>query len=199
MPYTPTDLSELLGSRICHDLISPLGAISNGIELLTMSGQPVSPEIELIAESIANANARVRFFRIAFGVAPDGHFIGKKEVVSILEDVCRGSKIDIRWEVEGKLGRSDVKAAFLAIQCLETALSYGGEITVSVISNVWQIQAKAEKLKIDVALWEQLKSGIASNGLAPAHIQFALLPAELSRQGRRPETMVTADTVTIRY
>jgi histidine phosphotransferase ChpT len=68
-----------------------------------------------------------------------------------------------------------------------------------VISNVWQIQAKAEKLKIEVALWEQLKSDIAANGLAPAHIQFALLPAELSRQGRRPETMVTADTVTIRY
>jgi histidine phosphotransferase ChpT len=42
------DTSALLGSRICHDLISPLGAISNGLELLAMSGIASSPEMTLI-------------------------------------------------------------------------------------------------------------------------------------------------------
>ena len=56
-----TDLSALLGSRICHDLISPIGAIGNGVELLMMEGGTPSPELVLIAESVAAANARIRF------------------------------------------------------------------------------------------------------------------------------------------
>ena len=63
-----TDLAALLGSRICHDLISPIGAIGNGVELLMMEGGTPSPELVLIAESVAAANARIRFFRLAFGV-----------------------------------------------------------------------------------------------------------------------------------
>jgi len=40
----------LIGSRICHDLISPVGAINNGLELLLMSGMNMSPEVALIDE-----------------------------------------------------------------------------------------------------------------------------------------------------
>ena len=63
------DLTALVGSRICHDLISPLGAIGNGLELLQLSGLPQGPEWALIAESVENASARIRFFRIAYGAA----------------------------------------------------------------------------------------------------------------------------------
>ena len=65
-----TKLTALVASRICHDLISPIGAIGNGVELLTMeSGGTLRPEFALISESVANANARIRLFRIAFGAA----------------------------------------------------------------------------------------------------------------------------------
>jgi histidine phosphotransferase ChpT len=63
------ELTSLIGSRICHDLISPLGAIGNGVELLAMSEVAKGPEMSLIAESVENANARIRFFRVAFGAA----------------------------------------------------------------------------------------------------------------------------------
>jgi histidine phosphotransferase ChpT len=64
-----TDLTALVGSRICHDLVSPLGAIGNGVELLGLTGIAPSPEMALIVESVENANARLRFFRIAYGAA----------------------------------------------------------------------------------------------------------------------------------
>ena len=67
MTQDAIELNDLIGSRICHDLISPLGAIGNGVELLTMSGMTEVPEMTLISESVENANARIRFFRIAFG------------------------------------------------------------------------------------------------------------------------------------
>ena len=54
---TSRHIAALLGSRICHDLISPIGAISNGVELMQMSGADSSPELALISESVESANA----------------------------------------------------------------------------------------------------------------------------------------------
>ena len=62
------NLAALIGSRICHDLISPIGAVTNGLELMSMAGG-TGPELELVNESAANANARIRLFRLAFGQA----------------------------------------------------------------------------------------------------------------------------------
>ena len=78
------DFAALIGSRICHDLISPLGAIGNGVELLEMSSAGASPEMALISESVASANARIRFFRIAFGAAGSGGSVAAAEIRSIL-------------------------------------------------------------------------------------------------------------------
>ncbi len=66
MPHKP-DLAALVGSRICHDLISPIGAIGNGVELVLLDAAVGGPEVTLIADSVSHANARIRFFRIAFG------------------------------------------------------------------------------------------------------------------------------------
>jgi histidine phosphotransferase ChpT len=72
MAQNDLDLAALVSSRICHDLISPIGAINNGLELLNMSGaSPVGPEMQLICDNVKSASARIRFFRIAFGAASD--------------------------------------------------------------------------------------------------------------------------------
>ncbi len=68
MNVRSSDLVALIGSRICHDLISPIGAIGNGIELIGLSGAGAGPEMALISESVTNAQARIRFYyRVAFG------------------------------------------------------------------------------------------------------------------------------------
>ena len=54
------DLAALVGSRICHDLISPIGAIGNGVELLSLTDGDTGAEMDLINESVQNANARIR-------------------------------------------------------------------------------------------------------------------------------------------
>ena len=69
------DLAALIASRICHDLISPIGAIGNGVELLAMEPGGPRPEMALISESVANANARIRFFRICFGQASSDQLV----------------------------------------------------------------------------------------------------------------------------
>lgn len=198
----PTDLIALVGSRICHDLVSPLGAIGNGVELLAMAGAMPGPELALIAESVTNASARLRFFRIAYGAAPPGHGVARAEIRSILDDMTRGGRLKIDWDVAGDAARTEAKLAFLAIQCLESALPFGGRIRVGADGALWQIGAEAPKLKIDPALWAPLGDGKGAGeagGIAAAEVQFALLPAELARQGRRLTLRLGPQEIALRY
>ena len=78
------ELAALLCSRVCHDLISPVGAIVNGLEVLDDDPKPDDREfaLELIRKSAKTASARLQFCRLAFGAARnDTHLIG-----SILAD-----------------------------------------------------------------------------------------------------------------
>ena len=178
------DLAALIGSRICHDLISPIGAIGNGVELLMMSPEAQGPELALIAESVASANARIRFFRIAFGLSAADQRIGQPEVTSVLADLTRGTRLAIDWDGPADLSRPEVKLAFLLLMCLETALPYGGEITVSATGQAWTMTARAAKTKVDPDLWGQLSASSAESPLGAAHVHFTLAGAELRRLGR---------------
>ena len=179
-----SDLAALIGSRICHDLISPIGAIGNGVELLMMSPEAQGPEVALIAESVASANARIRFFRIAFGLSAADQRIGQPEVTSVLADLTRGTRLAIDWDGPSDLPRPVVKLAFLLLMCLETALPYGGEITVSATGLAWSMTARAAKTKVDPDLWGQLSASGPDSPLGAAHVHFTLAGVELRRLGR---------------
>lgn len=183
MGQSDVNLAALIGSRICHDLISPIGAINNGLELLEMSGGSTGPEIDLISESVGNASARIRFFRIAYGAASD-HPLGRAEVVSILKDNMGGGRLEVAYGPLDPQPRWGVRLAFLALQCIETALPYGGRIEISCDNGAWTLTGHAEKTSFDPALW-RLLDGAAVQDLAPAHVQFALLPQVALDAGRK--------------
>ncbi len=184
------DLAALIASRICHDLISPIGAIGNGVELLTMDGSEQRPEMALISESVANANARIRFFRISFGAATGDQRIARSEVMSVLTDLTRGGRVSYAWNSVADLPRREVRLAFLLLQCLETALAYGGKVTVTRDEAFWTIRAEAPRLRIDPALWEVLTEPRAPSDIGAGQVHFALVPEELARQGRRLVTEI---------
>lgn len=187
MPDKP-DLAALLGSRICHDLISPIGAISNGVELLMMDGAVPGPEMALVSESVAAANARIKYFRVGFGTASAEQRIGKSEVTGILADAMRG-RLSVDWHSKVDLSRREVKLAFLLIQCVETAMPYGGRIHVDQTDGRWIITAQSPKLRVDPDLWELLSNPAAHVDIGPAHVHFPLAAQEIAAQGMR----LTAD------
>lgn len=197
MATDPSDIIALLGSRICHDLISPLGAIGNGLELLMMSGTVPGPEMALISESVTNANARIRFFRIAFGAAAEGQNVALSEIRSILDDMTRGGRLRLDLRVTGDLTRRTAKLMFLALQCLETAMPFGGTVRIDVTGDGCAITAEAAKMKVDPVLWARLQGADAAE-ITPAQVQFALFPAELARQGRTLGLGIGADRIDMR-
>lgn len=198
MPHKP-DLTALLGSRICHDLISPIGAISNGLELLMLDGGQSGPEIVLISESVGNASARIRFFRVAFGVAQHEQRIGKAEVLSILADLTRGGRLQIDWQSDDDLGRSDVKIVFLLIQCLENAMAYGGKIAVTQGQDKWSVRGTANKLRINTEIWEMLVNPAAAPEITPALVQFPLVAEEIQRRGLRLRTTLAESDIAVEF
>lgn len=193
---TEADLVALVGSRLCHDLISPLGAIGNGVELLAMSGMGSSPEVQLIAEAVSAANARIKFFRVAFGQAGEQR-LGRNEILGVMQEMSSGGRLSIVWQPDGDHSRRVVKLVFLAVLCLEAALPWGGEITISEQSGTWKLEAKARRTKPDPALWSVLNG--AEGPVAAAQVQFALLPREARALGRSVEWELDEAGAAIRF
>lgn len=182
LPASAADLAALIGSRICHDLISPLGAIGNGVELLTLSGV-AGPEAELIRESVGNANARLKFFRVAFGAAGADQRMGRPEIAAILAELTRGGRLSIDWTVPGDLPRAEVKLAFLLLQCAESALPRGGQVTLARDGRLWTLTALSPRLRVEPPLWDAFAQGGPAEP-TPAQVHFALAARELAHLGR---------------
>lgn len=174
----PTDLAALLASRICHDLISPLGAIGNGVELLRLEGYSDGPETSLISESVAAANARIRFFRVAFGVAATGQMVGRTEVLALLAGVFP-ERLRITWLPEAPVSRIEVRRAFLGLLCLQSALPGGGDLVVAGCALHWSLEARAARIKPVPGHWAMLDQPDTGAALGPAEVHFGLLRQDL--------------------
>lgn len=194
------DLPALIGSRICHDLISPIGAINNGLELLTMGGggAMTGPELDLIGQSVGSASARIRFFRIAFGAAGT-QSMGAAEVTSILRDLFAETRFDVQWQIATPQARENVRLLFLALMCVETALHHGGQIALREEDGQFALQASADKVAIDPELWELLSDPSKAPKLQPAQVQFALLPLLAGESGRSITVTAEETLLTLQF
>ena len=195
MALNNLDLAALVSSRICHDLIYPIGAINNGLELLNMFGLVHDgPEIQLIGNSVKSASTRIQFFRIAFGAASED-VIGQTEVVSILDDMFDSGRLTVAWEpVDGQM-RKSVRRAFLAIQCLESAMPNGGQINVSSSRTSRKISGQADKLGEFELLWNEPNSP----KISAAHVQFVLLKNALLTDSLEIHVTQTSNEITIQF
>lgn len=192
------DLSALIGSRICHDLVSPLGAIGNGVELLGMS-QPPSPELDLIGESVAHALARIRMFRLAFGAVRGEQRISGREIASILEGLGKGGKIRFEWSMPTELPRREAKLLLLLVQCCESAMAWGGVLSIEHAGDDWRIAVRAPRLRLEPDLWEPLISASMPADPSPAEVHFSLVPVTLASTGRALEIQTSEEEINIAF
>lgn len=96
------DLASLLCSRLCHDLLSPVGAMNNGLELLADENDPEMQKrcMELLAESAASAANKLKFFRLAFGAAGGfGPSVDPKEAKAVISSMLRKDRTELQWAV----------------------------------------------------------------------------------------------------
>lgn len=193
------ELSELITARICHDLISPLGAIGNGVELLEMAQTTTGPELALISQSVQQAHARVRLFRIAFGAARDGQTIGAEELRAILRDYAGQARFDLEWTPGDSTAKPMAKLAFLCLLCMETAFPFGGVVTCDVSGTTLLVTGRSEKPAIDHDLWAPLATQAGwPDDLRPARVQFPVLRQDVTHRGATLTLDLTDKAITLR-
>ena len=90
---------ELMASRICHDLVSPVGAINNGVELMEELGDDAGDEAsKLIANSAHQASIRLKAFRLCYGAAGTDKNIGLKDVRDVFLDLIKSGRVQAECE-----------------------------------------------------------------------------------------------------
>jgi histidine phosphotransferase ChpT len=180
-------LAALVGSRLCHDLISPIGAIQNGLELVSLAGEAggTGAEMALIQDSCDNASARIRFFRIAFGSATDAKEIGAQDVIATFEGLNRSGRVKADWQITERLPRSEVQFAFLGYMCVENALPLGGTVTITRKDGVLHIHGTGPRIRANPETWDLLAGTGAIAQVTAAEVQFALLSTLARDRGVR--------------
>lgn len=170
------DLASLLCSRLCHDLMSPVGALSNGIELLGDEDDEQMREhcLQLLADSARTTSAKLKFFRLAFGAA--GGF-GSDVDTSEAESVVRGlfgaeKKIELGWDVaERQLPKGVVKLLLNLALIAGDGLVRGGQLDIGVESREREIElvirAEGPRVIVDPVLRETLIKGAADGSVEP--------------------------------
>ncbi len=181
--FPPADLAQLVGSRLCHDLVNPISAIANGLELLALSGTAPSPELTLIGDAVSDALARIRFFRVAFGAARPGDSVSTREVKEILSGLYGSGRLAVDWQAMGDLTRADAKFAFLMINCVETALPMGGTIAISASDHLWSVKGTGRRINLASPNWDALTVSGGEPVPEAGQIQFALLAQETGNRG----------------
>ncbi|QRG04930.1 histidine phosphotransferase [Xanthobacter dioxanivorans] len=129
------DLGALLCSRVCHDVISPVGAIVNGIEVLEDEDAADMREValDLIAKSARQASARLQFTRLAFGAAGSaGARLDLGDAEQVVRAVIEDSRTAIEWTLPRELlPKNRVKLLLNLVLLAGTTVPRGGVIRVS--------------------------------------------------------------------
>lgn len=185
------DFSALLCSRLCHDLVSPVGAINNGLELLAGEQDETMREavFELIEKSTVQTSNKLQFFRLAFGAA--GGFsahLDTREAEKSLRAFLAGSKIELSWNVTvNELTKGGVKLLLNLCLVASEALIRGGTLTVQFGSTdgtttLITIVAEGERVifsdDIKAAVEGVMKESDLEPRMAPAYLA-SMVAAEL--------------------
>jgi len=184
LTYHSETLAALIGSRICHDLISPIGAVNNGLELLALSQDRDGPEMALVTDSASSANARICLFRLAFGLATPDQVSRADDLTAIWRGVYSDGRFTLDWQGPATLPREEARLLALACLCVEVALPQGGKLRIVRIDDGWHVRGTGPRLAFDEPLWGILSSFRTEKTVAPAHVQFLLLPGHLHEMGR---------------
>ncbi len=187
---SPTDLASLLCSRLCHDMLSPVGALANGLELLAEEQDPEMREkvVELLEQSAKISTDKLKFFRLAFGAAGGfGEAVPVEEAHDVIAALASDAKeVTLNWAITEKtLPKPAVKVMLNLAHIALDALIRGGTMDIGAELHEGNVEivvrANGNRIAFDEnigsALQGDLKTAELSSRTAAAHM-IAMLAEE---------------------
>jgi histidine phosphotransferase ChpT len=186
------EFASLLCSRLCHDLLSPVGALNNGIELLADEHDPEMRQrcLDLLSESARASANKLKFFRLAFGAA--GGFadeVDTREARVAIEGLFGGEgRIELGWMVaEPTMSKPALKVLLNLVLIAGDALVRGGRLDVGAERHDGgldiAVRAEGPRIVLDPELRKVLVGETGEESLAP-RAAAAWLVHSLVREGR---------------
>ena len=204
MTISPVDYASLLCSRLCHDLLSPVGALNNGLELLADETDPAMRArcMELLGESARTSANKLKFYRLAFGAAGGfGDAVDPREAKAAIEGLLSDAKrTTLGWMVEADLlPKPAVKVLLNLVLIANEALVRGGTLDVGAEEQNGQIEIvikiEGPRILLDPELRAMLTDGA---GEVTARAAAAWLVHTLASEGGGAVQVVEpAETITI--
>jgi histidine phosphotransferase ChpT len=164
------ELAALISSRICHDVISPVGAIANGLEMLGEEQDESMREqtMDLIRKSARQASAKLQFARLAFGAAGSaGAEIDLRDAERVARDFVQGGKHTLSWQGPPvTLPKNKVKLLLNLLALGVVALPRGGMVNVQIKGEGPQVAFRVLAQGEPARLSEQVTALLAgANGM----------------------------------
>jgi histidine phosphotransferase ChpT len=153
------DLSALLCSRVCHDIISPVGAIANGLELYDdpeTDAETKQTALDMVRSSATTATAKLKFCRIAFGAAGSaGALIDMSEAGDTAKAFVGAEKIKLDWQVPREnRPKQQVKLVLNMLLLAMAGIPRGGVVTITADGDAFSARAVGERAKVPEAMAE---------------------------------------------
>jgi histidine phosphotransferase ChpT len=176
MTVNAVDFASLLCSRLCHDLLSPVGAMNNGLELLADETDPEMRAqcLSLLGDSAKASANKLKFFRLAFGAAGGfGDVVDSREAKAAIEGLLGDNeRIQINWMVEeSSLSKTAIKVLLNLVLMASDSLVRGGQLDIGaeVKDGTTEIVVRAEgtRLVLDAELRTALNGEAAEDSLTP--------------------------------
>lgn len=170
------EFASLLCSRLCHDLLSPVGALNNGIELLADEHDPEMRArcLDLLAESARASANKLKFFRLAFGAA--GGFadvVDTREARAAIEGLFGGDgRIQLGWMVdEPTMSKAALKVLLNLALIAGDALVRGGSLDIGAETHGdgldIVVRAEGSRIVLDPELKQVLLGATGADEVAP--------------------------------
>jgi len=123
-------LASLLASRLCHDLVGPLGAVDNGLELMAENGEMAGEAMALAQRSARRATGRLQLFRFAFGAAGGEEHFGPGEARALAVECLHSPTVAIDWPAAMELPPGGSRLLLNLLLLGSECLPRGGLLTV---------------------------------------------------------------------
>ncbi|MBA3878416.1 MAG: histidine phosphotransferase [Sphingobium sp.] len=192
MTISPVDFASLLCSRLCHDLLSPVGALNNGLELLADETDPEMRArcLELLSESARASANKLKFFRLAFGAAGGfGETIDSREARAAIEGLFGDNhRVKLGWLVEdAALPKPAIKVLLNLALIAGDALVRGGQLDIGAETrgNMVEIVVRGDgpRIVLDAELRRALEGTSADAVITPRAAAAFLVHALVAENG----------------
>jgi len=201
------EFASLLCSRLCHDLLSPVGALNNGLELLIDEQDPEMRArcLELLTESARASANKLKFFRLAFGAAGGfGDKVDTREAKAAIEGLFGGERrIEIGWMVsDASMAKGALKVLLNLALIAGDALVRGGRLDIGAEGGEIVVRAEGPRLVLDSELRNALlgepSGGVLTPRAAAAWLVHQLVASEGGRiQLSEPDDVILLFGVTL--